>query len=350
MSKLVAAVLTNATIQAVSASASRLITITGVNARTFTVNHTSEMVTDDNVLASKTGTGTSSASGRMVSVLWEAPNGNQIAATVMKSTYATGGDRFLDMRGILYQIVQDFPYLDDGLSPTDPNFADVVLLTGGDGGFTDESSYARTLTASGATRTTSDILFGSHSYSFDGTDDRIEMADAAELSFGTGDFAVEFWFRGSGSDLGSLAAFVSKYNTGANQREWTVQYTNVTKEIVAFASTNGTANSFASFDLDGQGGMTSAAFFNGAKRHILLRRSGTEIAIYVNGVKGSAVYNIGASSLHAGTAKAMMGARETGAGAELFLPGKLDEIRITKGNARQTAAKFTPVARPYPRS
>lgn len=335
---------TNSVLRTIAGTKSRVLTITGANARTYTVTHSNQMVDDANVLAAKTGTDTSDGAGNThcnLSVLWQAPNGSLIVATVI-SAPATN-DRYLDMRGILYKIVADFPYLDDGATEADPQFANVVFLAGADAGFVDESSYARSLTASGATRTTA-ALIGAHSFSFDGVDDRIEAADADELSFASGDMAVEFWYAGNGAEPSDLVAFVSKYDSSTNQREWSVQYDRVTKQIVFFASSNGTAFVSAVFAFDG---ISPGVFFNGAPRHILARRSGTEIAVYVNGVKGTPAT---AAAFFSGPAKMMLGARQNGAGILYPLRGKLDEIRITKGNSRQTAAKFTPKPKAFPRT
>lgn len=357
VTRLITSAYEDAVVRYVSATASWLTTITGPNARSFTVSQTNLMVSDINVIAGKTGTvaalyAIDGVHSTALTILWEAPNGHEIAIAVLKSTSALSAtnDRYLDMRGIIYQIVQDFPYLDDGVVKIDPQFANVVLLAGGDADFIDESSHARTLTPTGVTRGDTTPLFGSHSFVLDGIDDRIEAADASELSFGSSDWAVEFWYAGRGDEpTAANVAFVSKYHTGANQREWTVQYDSAGNNIVGFASTNGTGFSFASMNFD-TASVLPSTFFNGAKRHILLRRSGSEIAVYVNGIKGESVYNVGASALYSGTAKMMVGARQSGSGAELFLPGRIDEIRITKGSARQTGAKFTPLAKAFPRS
>lgn len=340
-------------IQAAASAASHTMTITGTNARTYSVSSTVYLVNGplnspagikmDGLLAIKGGVLVGGPTTYNFSMLWEAPAGQQLAITIMGSP--TDLARILDLTSLVLEIVDDYPYLVTGVSiGSDANIADVVALVGGESGYVDESSYARTVTNNGASLDTSDPAIGTQSFSFNGTNSRIEMADAAELSFGSGDWAVEFYFKGGGSEPGSNIAQVSKWDTTGNQREWAVFYDATNHKVSGSVSTTGSDFLEAKFTMT-----TSEALFNGAKRHILLRCSSGNIAIYVNGQIGEATIAPGA--LFAGTSKTLIGARETGgSSAEWFFSGKIGEVRVTKGDPRQTAGMFTPTGRAYPRS
>lgn len=344
-----------ALISTVALTAQRTITITGVNARTYAVSNTNQMLDDQGMIAGKTGSVTAAASfdGVDVSTLalyYTAPNGNKIASVVMRvPTFTNTGDRFLDQRAILYELVDDFPYLDDGLGVgTDAQFANVKFLAGFNSGFTDESSVARALTATGTPdRSTVDPIFGTHSVIFDGVDDRVEAADANDLSPNAGDFCAELWIRGI-ADLAANVVFISKYETTLNQREWTMQ--TGSSQITGIVSLNGTTFVTAVYGF-ATALITSAVFYNGAKRHLCIRRDGGEFSVYVNGVKGSVQQALAASAIFAGSGKLMLGARHNAStGAEFFANFKGDEARLTIGNRRYTGAKFNPSLKPFPRA
>lgn len=348
------------TIRGTCATPSWTMVITGANARTYSVTNANRLINGpinnpsgikmDNVLAAKGGTNSAETKYSMV-VLWRAPAGQEVMFVLLDSVGSgLSGDRYLDFLGMVYQVVNDYRYLTNKTSVgTDSQFSSVVLLTGAEQGAIDESNVGRTLTSNGAQRSSKSPLVGNKSYLFNGTSDYISMDDAADMSFGTSDFAVEFYFSGSGSEPSDFAAFVSKWNT-SSQREWSIQYDPSTNLIIGFVSGNGVGFSQASFNLSNFG-MSAATFFNGGKRHIMLRRNGSDISIYVMGMQGDAPFTIGAASLFSGTAKPTIGARDDGGGgAEFFIGGRIDEVRITNGNARQTAAMFTPSGREYPRS
>ena len=85
-------------------------------------------------------------------------------------------------------------------TPTDPNFANRLLLLHGDGAnnstiFTDSSSFNRTLTASGATViSTIASQFGESSISFNGSS-RLLVASSGGLILGSSNFTLEGFIR-----------------------------------------------------------------------------------------------------------------------------------------------------------
>src|SRR5690606_23419360 len=142
MTMIAAAAFTNATIQTIANTQERTITVTGANARTYDVLHTSAPVrgpsnaqTENSrfggVLASKTG---AYQSHRSVCALWESPNGTRVLILVVSSS--TAFTRYMDWHGIAFQIVEDFPHLVSGAPVgTDEHYDKVVFLAGADGGF-----------------------------------------------------------------------------------------------------------------------------------------------------------------------------------------------------------------------
>lgn len=344
------------TLETMAASASWLMTITGANARTYTVSHTSALINgpfasaagikDANTLAAKSGSKDPSYSHL---AKWVAPDGQVLIVTVIKSPTSYG--RYLDTRGILYSILKDFPYL-WASSPvgTDAQFANVKVLAGGESGFIDESPIGRTLIAAGGvTRSTAKAIVGDYSFDTDGTDGRIEAADTADLTPGSSNFALEFFFRGSGSlPGGSFAGLAGKYSRSNNQREYVIVYDTAGNNFEIFASANGAAFASAVNGFNANG--DEPVFFNGAPRHFMLRRAGAEIALYIDGEKQPKTIAFSTTAIFNGAAKFMVGARGNNTTYEDPTQGTFDDIRLTIGHARQTAAMFTVDPRGCPRS
>ncbi|APZ81842.1 D-alanyl-D-alanine carboxypeptidase [Erythrobacter phage vB_EliS_R6L] len=344
----------------ISAKPTYDMTITGANARSEPTRHTSAVVsgpfsdqtqglTDDNVIGSKTGSAPASNS-YSINAVWVSPNGTKVLVTVLRSstTYA----RYLDIRAIFYRLVKDYPYLAAGApaSASDPSFASTTLLIGADTAIVDESPLAQTVSVSGATRNSTNPIIGTHSIQTDGVDDRISVADGAGVSMGSGDWTLEFWYRGTGAEqspASGLNAMAGKYSRSGNQREFGLVYA-TSNQFEIYCSGDGSTFEAAINALPG-GNTEANIFFNGAARHFCIQRSGTEVALFINGEKQAATITF-AGSIYDGTAPFMVGARASGAGIEDPTAGMFDEIRLTKGVARYPTAMFTPEPRPYPRS
>lgn len=339
-------------IRAASISKHASITITGTNARTYDVRHTSAFVSGPyNTPSLEIGytgceaskTGSSGSSEYSVIVLFELPDGTELIILVVKST--GNYERYMDMSAVLLRIKEDFPYLtENDTPPTDSDWSSVVLLAGADTGFDDESSYERVLTAAnGASRVTSSI-YGSHSFTTDGVNDHIHTPHNVDMRFSGDDFIVEFMYSHT-SEPSSVGCFMAKYDSGANQREWAIMYQPSSNAIYAFISGSGTGwETVPNFII------TPSVFFNGAQHHIAFRRVGNTFAISVNGER-SAPYLNTSTTLYTGTAKFIIGARQNNTtGIAYPMPGKFDEIRITKGTPRHTLRKFTPPGQAFPRS
>jgi hypothetical protein len=216
----------------------------------------------------------------------------------------------------------------------DPNFSSVSLLLhmdGSNGGttFTDSSSAARTVTRFGNTEIrTAQSKFGGASGYFDGTGDYLSVSSAADLNMGSGDFAIEFWFRWDSSQTVSFPRLLSKGVYGVAG----------TLEICLNPS-NG--NVFAIYGASsvsiGFGGATSPGTWN----QFTMSRSGTTLQGFVNGTQGgSSPYTVSEDFTNS-TALLIANSQAS----EPFA-GYIDELRITKGVRR--TANFTPATVAFP--
>lgn len=88
--------------------AHRTVSIGGPQARAATINSTSEMLGEDNILGDKTGSHVGKNIYHLV-VGWRAPNGQTIAAVVLGA--ADHPSRYNDMRAILASLPRDYPEL-----------------------------------------------------------------------------------------------------------------------------------------------------------------------------------------------------------------------------------------------
>jgi uncharacterized phage protein (TIGR02218 family) len=228
------------------------------------------------------------------------------------------------------EFVQVLRSLDDS---GDPYFADVVLLshmdgTNGSTTFTDDSSYARTLTArNGGVVTTAQKKWGTGSLNPATTDAGVRAAYAAELALGTGDYTVECFFRTSVGGSGLTIPLVGMWGVAPawyfylNSGLLTLRDRNVVDTIAVFSPTANTWYHLAASRVSG----TTRLFIDGVQ------------------VQSSATpQNLSPAS----------GSPDLGIG---YIPGFglsvttafIDDVRITKGVGRYTAT-FPPPSGPFP--
>jgi hypothetical protein len=215
---------------------------------------------------------------------------------------------------------------------TDPNFANVSLLLHGDGtnGSTtivDSSSSPKTVTAVGnAQISTAQSKFGGASIAFDGTSDYLTVGTEADSiwDFGAADFTIEAWaYKVSGAFIPILAKRPAEAPTG-----WLFCAEQFSAHIGG----------------DWRQSLMTASFTSGVWRHVALSRSGNVFRLFHDGVQvatatqSGVLQNLTNLFLRAGVA---------GGTTEVFANGFIDDLRITKGVARYTAA-FTPPAAPFP--
>ena len=222
--------------------------------------------------------------------------------------------------------------------PSDPEFANVSLLLHMDGSngsttFTDSSSNAFTGTRYGSLAvSTTESKFGGASAAFSGgtSQDALDFADNAAFDFGTGDFTLECWAYLNGTPS-NVNALIAKYGNGGNEWIWWVNNSGK----LMFYTDGGSVTSGASVPT-GQWTFLSVT-----------RQSGT-VKVFIGGAQEasgtiSTDFN-GSATLSVGNYPAF---GSFNSGFVIAVDGYLDDVRITKGVARYTAA-FTPPTAPFP--
>lgn len=221
-----------------------------------------------------------------------------------------------------------------GLWPTPGNDQYTKLLAHCDGvdattAFTDISSVARTITTVGNAQVdTAQSKFGGASLLLDGTGDYLSIADAADLELGSGDFTIEMWARPS--SVSGLGTIIDKRATAAAFGPFLILRN--TTSFQFYSSSNG-----ASYDVANAIGMGTATINTWS--HLAIARQGTSIRLFndgslINTVTSSATLLNNATALTIGAI----------ADASVGFAGHMDEIRISVGIARWTAAFSPPTA------
>lgn len=221
---------------------------------------------------------------------------------------------------------------------SDPYFADVELLlhfdaADGTTAAVDSSSSPKTVTAIGAAQIdTAQSKFGGSSALFDGTDDYFSLAASATWRL-AGDFTVEFFYRPA--NLTAFRNIVGAAIAGG-KHGWGLNTSNVGQW--AMLTGNGSVITVT----------TGTAATLNAWQHVALVRSGTTVTMYIDGVAAASVSNssfgTGDFPLRVGGAWGISGGNWSDQNESL---GHIDEVRITHGVARYTAA-FTPPTQAFP--
>lgn len=237
-------------------------------------------------------------------------------------------------------------------APTDPNFADVVLLLhmdGANGGtsFTDNSNSAHTVTAVGNANTNTSVKkFGTASYQGDGAGDYLSFSDSADWDIGVGDaytneaFTVEFF-----ANLNSTAGTQMFFGKGGGTAGWNsstgFQYIFFIQSSTLYFQwwTSGTSPNTISASI------SSLGLGTGTWYHFAIAYDGTTTEAYFNGSRfgstSTANYNEPSSATSF---------RVAGATPSYSMNGYMDEFRITKGSSRYTGTTLTVPTAPFPNS
>ena len=208
--------------------------------------------------------------------------------------------------------------------------------------FADGSSNSHTITVNGDTKVEA---FGPYDYEpysaskhgssvyFDGSGDYLSIPDHSSLEFGSGDFTVEFWYKGSDTDQYATLTTKGSVINGASTGNWIIimnQY--VTGDISVYV---------ADYSLSSPILNTGAVgVSNDNWHHIAFVRNGTSFNLYVDGVSKA----VTTSSLTFGN-----NASNVIIGKDLYygrdLSGFISDYRIVKGTAVYTS-NFTPPTAP----
>ena len=198
---------------------------------------------------------------------------------------------------------------------------------------TDDGPDERTITLAGnAQLDTAQKKFGTASLLLDGNGDLASAADDGDFDFGSGDFTVEGFFRIS--SLGNNAFFSHWENGDATGQSFYLVHFNGSNTLrFAYRLTTGIVESSYTWE-------PSADTFY----HIAVVRNGTYLKVYIDGV---AVISdsVSTTSLIASEDPFRIGAFNDATTAsptlEWEFAGHVDEVRVTKGQARYIA-NFVP--------
>lgn len=218
-----------------------------------------------------------------------------------------------------------------GAGGDDPYWPSVVLLLhfdGSNGSATFVDSRGHAFTAAGnAMISTADYTFGGASGRFDGSGDYISGGTSADFDLGSGDFTVEWWIKPAVAWTSQPAGcgIVGKKTNDASGG-WVIYRDGNQPGKLNFRG--GGANNFFSVSTPGS---------SGAWEHWAITRAGGVLRWFVNG----ALDAIGSSSANLADAAAplLIGRAQVWTGD---YNGWIDDLRITKGYARYTAAFTRP--------
>lgn len=213
---------------------------------------------------------------------------------------------------------------------SDPLFANVALLLHCDGSngsttITDSSANARTpsAVAGGAQIETGQSVFGGASLALAGTGARVDYAATSGLAL-TGDFALEFRIR----------------------------FTSVTGSSNYFLALDGDYDLYAYLD----GTAKLSVYFLGVSRaniatllvdtwySLKISKSGTTGNVFLDGVD---ISSGSVTNVMTGNASMHIGGWPAGAGANTGGRCYIDELRLTRGDARGTS-NYTPAGAAFP--
>ena len=194
-----------------------------------------------------------------------------------------------------------------------------VLLGFQDAGIYDRSGINNLDTVGNAQIDTAVKKYGTGSMQFDGTGDELLVyEESSSLTFGTGDFTVEFWVYWD--SVSGIRVLLDWRNATGNQGNYITLYTN-----------NSTLYFFRGANLI-NGTVTSAAW-----HHIALTREDSVTRLFINGTQAGSDLSDSTSYLKTQGGYMSVG----GLNGSYSLNGYIDDLRITKGVARYTTS-FTP--------
>lgn len=203
-----------------------------------------------------------------------------------------------------------------------------LLLSGTNSGIYDATSKNDISTISNAQASTVQSKFDGSSMLFNGTTDYLTAVDKPTLQLGTGDFTIEGWvYLTTGSTArGYLSKGPSAATTG-----WELRFN---------------AANFLRFEWTASFLVGTTTIPTNTWTFVTVVRSGTatgNVKLYVNGAL-YATSSVAVTDNFNQTDPLRIGIDRAGTA---FFPGYTDEVRITKGIARYTAAFTAPTA-PFP--
>jgi hypothetical protein len=173
-----------------------------------------------------------------------------------------------------------------------------------------------------------------HAVEFNGSNQRLDIADTTDLEIGSSQFTMECWFyqhTDSGGGSGSHTLLSKWDNDGRKEFIWRVSNPG-TQKLHWLSSSNGSSN-----DCDFYGSTTIS---NNTWHHAAVTRdSGGTIRMFLNGILQSATGS--QSSTHANTHEFMIAANGS-SGIEQYMDGAISNVRFIKGQCLWTSSFTAP--------
>jgi hypothetical protein len=217
-----------------------------------------------------------------------------------------------------------------------PQGTETSLLTNfTNAGIFDNTGKNNLETVGNAQIDTSVKKYGTGSMEFDGSGDYLKTPiDTKQTwNFGTGDFTVEAWVYPTA--VGSLDVILGT-NSGGVTGGWQIIYDSPNAGVWNF-----------NFQVSGGPyGFSLGSLSLNTWSHIAATRSGTTVRTFVNGTQITSSTTGGGSNIAESTGTLYIGQAYENIGGRDF-NGYIDDLRITKGVARYTAA-FTPPTEAFP--
>lgn len=212
-----------------------------------------------------------------------------------------------------------------GTSPTG------LLLNGANAAIVDTTGNNVIETVGDAQISTAVRQYGTGSLKFDGTGDWLSFAPNAGVAFGTGDFTIECWLNSNNVSSANQLGFFQTSDTAGGLK---TSYTGGMCSVLG-VGTGGALTGALVVNINGTNyGSSTAVITTGAWYHFAVTRASGSVKVFINGTiigSGTDGSNITGQNLVVG------GYYNT----SYLYNGYLDDVRITKGIARYTAA-FTP--------
>ena len=216
---------------------------------------------------------------------------------------------------------------------TDPFFSQVKLLVRADANFADSSSSARAVTNVGSVAVSPTAKFGAGSAGFLTAGQRLEYAGADTALNLPGDFTIEAWVRFATNNNNS-PTLVERFRAAGGGWRLSASSYSVSFATTTSGGTNDRVSSAVSRNLN-------------QWYHIAVTRQGSTFRLFVGGALVSTGTDANAIASSASTPISVGGSPVYGSTATLS--GLIDDLRITVGTARYTAA-FTPPTAAFPDS
>lgn len=172
--------------------------------------------------------------------------------------------------------------------------------------------------------------FGGYSGYFDGSGDYLKIPMATDFNMGSGDFTIELWYYPI-SAIASDRVFQTR--DGDVVPGLYLAHTSATT-IQFYYSSSGSAFLGSGINIP----ITQSKW-----QHIAIVNSTQSVKAYVEGVQVGSTYAISGTMYYSASDYMVIGGQSSGR----TINGHIDDLRITKGVARYTAA-FTPPSRAFP--